>query len=63
MSNRLDVKSVFNAHLIKRVIDSSTVELWCGRIGREDGDEPSTRPRDAVCDSCRAAAAFVHDQA
>lgn len=51
----IDVKSVYRTHITKRVIDETTVELWCGRISVGGAGKPSRGP---TCDSCRNALAF-----
>ena len=58
--SQLDVKSVFNKHLIKSSIDDEQVEMWCGRTGPASGRTTQPRPG-PLCDSCQAAARFTAD--
>lgn len=58
MSGTVDVKSVFGAHILRRVIDEANVELMCGRIGTQGQSPPPTRWHGPTCDSCIAADQF-----
>lgn len=62
MGGRIDVPSIYRTHVIKQLLDDDRVELWCGRTGTRDGIDHTPSPLGkAVCDSCRAAAAFTCD--